>query len=552
MRMRMMIYSGLLLVLSVLGACTDRSGEHPDHTWVDRDSLLRVFRSVSRTGNQDSLLAITRPVFYSASGRYDEETRLSAGVYGAQAFLQQESLDSLKIYLDKLMPALDGTSYKSLRGMLYTVAAFYEMKAEWDFPEAIDCLYKGYEAFIAAGDIENAIVPLTNMVNIYWMRSDERGLCFALLADSLSRTYGLSPYHRCLSYISMAEMLVLAGKDEAGQYVVKAGSIVEDEGLDYLSPVLSVLCADIYDSRSDYLRADSAYAEALEEGGRYEPGMLAFICLHYGISCEKQGRYADAVELYGKGLDISNHYGNKELVSELLLNLSDVQYRTGDSVAAMRNYRKHMDYSGTNKERLLNNLRMSYQEMAHDYQMQSKEVELLRANRKVIVIVFLSVILLLVTVFMILIYRRRLTTYRTLYEQYRNRLSEISGPPAQKTEDADIGLWRKLENAMKEDRIYRRHDLSLDMMAGIVGTNRAYISKAINTFSGGDFYSYVNRYRVREAVSIIDEHGDGVTFKQIADMVGFNSMPVFYKAFAKETGLPPGRYRDESVRSRKQ
>lgn len=539
----------MLLVLVLLSACGDHVGVRSDIQ--DRDSLLSVLRSVSRTEGNDSILSIVRPIFYSPPGVYQDELRLCAGVYGAQAFVMLEELDSLKVYLDKLMPEVENMAGTPLEGMLYTIAASYEMKAEWDFPAATDYLYRSYGVSIAAGDVETAIVPLVNMVNIYWMRSDERGMAFAELADSLANIYDVSLYHKCLSWISMAEMLVLAGKDEAEEYIAKASEVVRDETWSYLLPTLYVLYADMYDNRRDYSRADSAYVMAMRIGGEYELGMLAFICLHYGASCERQGRWHEAAALYEKGLDVSYHYGNNELVSELLLSLSDLQYRTGDSLSATRNYRRYMGYSGTNKERLLNNLRISYQEMTHDYEMQSKEVELLKAKRRVTLAIFLLVLLLVVTVFLIVTYRRRLATYRTLFEQYRNRLSEVSAPAVrQKAEDADAGLWSRLEHSMREDRIFRRHDLSMDMMAEAVGTNRAYVSKVINTFSGGDYYSYVNRYRVREAVRIIEECGDSVTFKQIADEVGFNSMPVFYKAFTKETGLPPGRYRDQSIRSR--
>ena len=69
-------------------------------------------------------------------------------------------------------------------------------------------------------------------------------------------------------------------------------------------------------------------------------------------------------------------------------------------------------------------------------------------------------------------------------------------------------------------------------------------------FSGGNFSSYVDRYRIREAVGIIEAKGNAVDLREVGDMVGYSSVPAFYKAFSKETGLPPGRYRDEIIRRR--
>ena len=117
-------------------------------------------------------------------------------------------------------------------------------------------------------------------------------------------------------------------------------------------------------------------------------------------------------------------------------------------------------------------------------------------------------------------------------------------------ENSSEALWEKVDRMMSEDRLYLRKDLTLESMAQAAGTNRTYLSKAINTFSGGNFSSYVDRYRIREAVGIIETKGSAVDLREVGDMVGYSSVPAFYKAFSKETGLPPGRYRDEIIRRR--
>ena len=101
---------------------------------------------------------------------------------------------------------------------------------------------------------------------------------------------------------------------------------------------------------------------------------------------------------------------------------------------------------------------------------------------------------------------------------------------------------------MKEDRIYLRKNLTLESLAAEAGTNRTYLSKTVNSFSGKNFNSYIDGYRIREAVRIIEQSPKNAVFKQIAETVGYNSVPVFYKAFTKETGLAPGKYRDEILR----
>lgn len=94
---------------------------------------------------------------------------------------------------------------------------------------------------------------------------------------------------------------------------------------------------------------------------------------------------------------------------------------------------------------------------------------------------------------------------------------------------------------MDEEKVYMMKGLTLDKMAEIMGTNRTYLSNAVNKFAKMDFISYVDMYRIKEASKIISNNGS-MPVKQLADAVGYNSISVFYKAFKHETGLTPGQY----------
>lgn len=89
--------------------------------------------------------------------------------------------------------------------------------------------------------------------------------------------------------------------------------------------------------------------------------------------------------------------------------------------------------------------------------------------------------------------------------------------------------------------LFQDNELSLAKLAEASGLNIHLASKAINECSGGNFYDWVNLYRVEKAKSLLLESNAQVS--RICFDVGFNSKSTFYAAFKKVTGLTPGAYR---------
>jgi len=83
------------------------------------------------------------------------------------------------------------------------------------------------------------------------------------------------------------------------------------------------------------------------------------------------------------------------------------------------------------------------------------------------------------------------------------------------------------------------------MVAEELSVSPHQLSEFINNRLGMNFNTYVNRYRVEEAMRVlVDDPDKPIT--AIAFDLGFNSISVFYNAFLKNTGLSPARYRREN------
>ncbi len=103
-------------------------------------------------------------------------------------------------------------------------------------------------------------------------------------------------------------------------------------------------------------------------------------------------------------------------------------------------------------------------------------------------------------------------------------------------------IYKQLESLMLEKKYYLRPDLTLTELSKLAGTNRSYTSHAINTHGKSNFSSFVNKYRVEEAKKIMKEK-PGIKLEQVALDSGFGSVLSMQRAFTRQTGLSPGKWK---------
>ncbi len=126
-------------------------------------------------------------------------------------------------------------------------------------------------------------------------------------------------------------------------------------------------------------------------------------------------------------------------------------------------------------------------------------------------------------------------------------IGSVDASFVQKYEKSALGgekaerIARKLLRAMREDRLYRDPNLTLGMLARHVGVSTNYVSQTLNQSLGVSFFEFVNSWRVKEAIPLVEAAEQ--TVLAIAYEVGFNSRSSFYASFKKETGLTPSAYK---------
>lgn len=105
-------------------------------------------------------------------------------------------------------------------------------------------------------------------------------------------------------------------------------------------------------------------------------------------------------------------------------------------------------------------------------------------------------------------------------------------------------LLGDISEAMGNADNFCNPEFSLSMLAQIVESNTNYVSQAINTAYGKNFRSYLNEYRIREAMKRMKDNATygNYSIQGISESVGFKSASNFIAAFKKMTGMTPSLY----------
>jgi AraC-like DNA-binding protein len=127
-------------------------------------------------------------------------------------------------------------------------------------------------------------------------------------------------------------------------------------------------------------------------------------------------------------------------------------------------------------------------------------------------------------------------------------LGEVDWGEVKTPDETDLSIMKEIEKVMQEDKLYRNAELSMDLLTRKLHAKRHYISTAINRCTNKSFNTFVNEYRIKEAIQILSKNSTGAfTIDAIAFDVGFNNRINFYRVFKIMTGLSPTEFRKNVV-----
>jgi AraC-like DNA-binding protein len=102
---------------------------------------------------------------------------------------------------------------------------------------------------------------------------------------------------------------------------------------------------------------------------------------------------------------------------------------------------------------------------------------------------------------------------------------------------------RSLNKYVEKTKIFLNTELSLEELALQVKMPKHHLTQLLNDRIKKNFYSYINEYRIQEAITRLKNVKSDVNILSLAYDCGFNSKSSFNNYFKKVTGFTPSAYR---------
>lgn len=224
-----------------------------------------------------------------------------------------------------------------------------------------------------------------------------------------------------------------------------------------------------------------------------------------------------------------------------------------DAISLKNQIYNHTDsIQKLNRTKQLGNLKQTLQ-----LEMLVKENQL-KERYTLIIIVSLSIVCLLLILVLYLKLRnskRLKKKNELLFSQYKN-LDKCTHTTSKLEVDDDIEksipeatLFKKAEAYLLSNELFRDPDISRESLALDLGTNRQYLTQAIQENTGMTFMEYINEMKLEFARRLLCYDTD-LPIDEVYIASGFNSKSTFYRLFKQKYDLTPKEIRDIAIQKK--
>ena len=341
-----------------------------------------------------------------------------------------------------------------------------------------------------------------------------------------------------IKYIHEAEKLMLENDfyDQAHTYNL-FGNILCDSG--------------------EYVQAIEYYKKAMKDKQAAQTSSIVYAHLGYARVLMKEKNYEEAILLLKQGLAISYARANaihRNALYETLSTCYEQLHQYHNALNYYKVFRLENDsLFNKDKERDLSEMRFKYDTERQENMIKQSKLDVMQKEQRIQQQTFILIIIFIVLGLLYYLYQRKNKLYVSIVKQNGksgNAPEKYAGSSL--TDEKSLELFRALERAMREEKIYKDNSITKDKIADLLGTNRTYLSRIINEQSKQSFTHYVNSFRIEEAIRLLSNPQNDTPLKAISADLGFNSISTFYNLFQSVVGMTPSQYRNKVLELQKQ
>ena len=326
------------------------------------------------------------------------------------------------------------------------------------------------------------------------------------------------------------------------------------------------LKSDILHAQKNYsvweTTLDSAIAISLQAGNTVQATYGIMAKFDHYIATKN---YPQALRFGERALSILENGDQFPLLQKNYKGLYTVHKATGNDVQALLFLEKYLylkdSLDNSQFDQKIQELNLKYEVVEKESKILAQEVQIKKDRIWLITLVFGLFILASLFFFAAWKNASHKKNIQQLFKKERElekeveRLMKMLPPPsagqavADDTEDDSPSFYiQRIHLLMEREKWYLNPDFSREDFARLLGTNRSYLSQAINDTEEGGFRMFINKYRVNAAKSIIWEIAkkkSEIPLTKIWELTGFNSNQSFYRVFKSLTNLTPKEYLEQ-------
>lgn len=280
-----------------------------------------------------------------------------------------------------------------------------------------------------------------------------------------------------------------------------------------------------------YYYIQSAWAEYYKASGDYKEALAHTL---------------PAIERYEKTSDTPNYRKSRVIQAEILALMKD--YKSAYELTLINKaYSDSIAMADADKQ--LNELQTLYQV---DRLQNKLEQDALKAKNTRIIIFSLLLRSLTLLIITILVIRNSVIIKRKnekLFSQYKERDKQDdmkSMTLSQKKDKSYLSLFERIELYLDESKAYRDPSLNRESLALVLGTNRQYLTQAIQEGSNMTFTEYINDFKLNYARRLLSENIN-LPIDEVYINAGFNNKSTFYRLFKQKYDLTPKEFQKIAV-----